>query len=52
VIAVLKAAKTAAIYIGILAMFALMVTDPYLITWGLIIFAVIAGTASWSKRFR
>lgn len=38
--------------VGILALYALMVTDPYLITWGLIIFAVVAGTMEWSKRFR
>jgi hypothetical protein len=49
----MKAAKTAAIYLGILAMFLLMVTDPYLITWGLIIFAVIAGTMQWKReRFK
>jgi hypothetical protein len=44
--------KNALIVIGTLALFALMVTDPYLITWGLIIFACIAGTMEWSKRFR
>jgi hypothetical protein len=45
--------KTALIYIGTLALFALMVTDPYLITWGLIIFAVIAGTMQWKReRFK
>jgi len=38
--------------IGVLLGFFLMVTDPYLITWGLIIFACVAGTAEWSKRFR
>lgn len=44
--------KDTLVVIGGLALFALMVTDPYLITWGLIIFAVVAGTAEWSKRFR
>lgn len=44
--------KNALIVIGTLVAFGLMVTDPYLITWGLIIFAVVAGTAEWSKRFR
>ena len=44
--------KNVLIYGGILLLFLLMVTDPYLLTWGLIIFAVLAGTAEWSKRFR
>lgn len=44
--------KNAATTIGILALFALMVTDPYLLTWGLIIFAVAAGGMEWSKRFK
>jgi hypothetical protein len=35
-----------------LAAFGLMLTDPYLMTWGLIIFACAAGTAEWSRRFR
>jgi hypothetical protein len=44
--------KNALITIGVLMGFLLMVTDTYLFTWGLIIFACIAGTAEWSKRFR
>lgn len=40
------------ITIGVLLAFLLMLTDPYLFTWGLIIFACVAGTAEWSKRFR
>lgn len=38
--------------VGTLALFALMVTDPYLTTWGIIIWGVVAGTMEWSKRFR
>ncbi len=44
--------KNALIYGAVLAAFLLMVTDPFLFTWFLIIFAVGAGTAEWSKRFR
>lgn len=44
--------KNVLIIAGVLGAFLLMVTDPYLITWGLIIFACAAGTAEWSRRFR
>ena len=44
--------KNALIALGVLMAFLLMATDPYYITWALIIFAVIAGTAEWSRRFR
>jgi hypothetical protein len=44
--------RNALAVIGTLVLFALMVTDPYLLTWGLIIVAVVMGTASWSQRFK
>lgn len=44
--------KNAIIYAAVLAAFALMVVEPYFITWGLIFAAVVLGTAEWSKRFR
>ena len=44
--------KNALIVIGTLALFLFMVTDAYLVTAGLLAFAVVAGTMEWSKRFR
>lgn len=44
--------KNALIYAGVLLAFLLMVTDTYWFTWALILFAVGAGTAEWSKRFK
>lgn len=48
----MQGVKEMAVLFGTLAAFATMLVDPYLMTWGLIIFAVCAGTAEWSRRFR
>lgn len=37
---------------GVVLAFLFMVTDYWLMTTLLLIFAVVAGTAEWSKRFR
>lgn len=44
--------KNTLIALGTLALFALMVTDPYIVTWGLIIFAVVAGVADTARRYK
>jgi hypothetical protein len=43
--------KDRLIVIGGLAMFALMVTDPYLMTWGLIIYSVTWALATHRRRW-
>lgn len=44
--------KDMLIGVAVLLGFLFMVTDYWLMTWLLLLFAVVAGTAEWSKRFR
>lgn len=44
--------KETLIGVGVLLAFLFMLTDYWLMTTLVLIFAVVAGTAEWSKRFR
>lgn len=44
--------KNALVTAGVLLAFLFMLTDYWLMTTLVLIFAVVAGTAEWSKRFK